>query len=384
LTQDVTIYDTQSEAAMGKALALTDRLASALQTVVGTGDLSKLTAAERVEYYGAACRSLGLNPFTRPFQFISLQGKVVMYATKDATDQIRSLNSISIESPQITFTDGMVVVTVTGRAPNGRTDTEIGAVALTENIKGEARANAMMKAITKAKRRLTLSLCGLGMLDESEIDDISGAQVLEMDDAGTIRHPGASPAFDSLKSARDNEPKAETAPARTRKPKANENEVLYPAAEPATVRTPQSPTGRNRMAEPVAEVPITVSPETPVVESNVVESVAEELADDLPFDDEPTLPNRKPGEPRKFADGEAFVEAIITLVRDTNEHKDEIEPPLLRSVKFDDVAQILNIERSRKALIAFYDRFKCDESQIWHLRTELIRRASGQDGDELE
>jgi hypothetical protein len=137
------------------------------------------------------------------------------------------------------------------------------------------------------------------------------------------------------------------------------------------------------MAEPV----ITDEPE-------VVESVATEISepaqgavDDLPFDDDeaPSAgPDRKPGEPRKFADGEAFVEAIIELVRDTNEHKDEIEPPLLRSVKFDDVAQILNIERSRKALIAFYDRFKCDESQIWHLRTELIRRASGQDGDELE
>jgi len=45
-----------------------------------------------------------------------------------------------------------------------------------ENLKGEARSNAMMKAETKAKRRVTLSICGLGMLDESETDSIPGAR----------------------------------------------------------------------------------------------------------------------------------------------------------------------------------------------------------------
>ncbi len=32
-----------------------------------------------------------------------------------------------------------------------------------------------MKAETKSKRRVTLSLCGLGMLDESEVETIPGA-----------------------------------------------------------------------------------------------------------------------------------------------------------------------------------------------------------------
>lgn len=31
-----------------------------------------------------------------------------------------------------------------------------------------------MKAVTKSKRRVTLSICGLGMLDESEADSIRG------------------------------------------------------------------------------------------------------------------------------------------------------------------------------------------------------------------
>jgi hypothetical protein len=39
-------------------------------------------------------------------------------------------------------------------------------------LRGEARANAMMKAETKAKRRATLAICGLGMLDESEMSGL--------------------------------------------------------------------------------------------------------------------------------------------------------------------------------------------------------------------
>jgi hypothetical protein len=67
---------------------------------------------------------------------------------------------------------------VTARAtmPDGRHDESIGAVPI-EGLKGENRANALMKGETKAKRRVTLSICGLGILDESEVESIAGAQV---------------------------------------------------------------------------------------------------------------------------------------------------------------------------------------------------------------
>jgi hypothetical protein len=45
-------------------------------------------------------------------------------------------------------------------------------------LKGEALANAEMKAVTKAKRRLTLSICGLGWLDETEISTVPDAEVV--------------------------------------------------------------------------------------------------------------------------------------------------------------------------------------------------------------
>ena len=51
---------------------------------------------------------------------------------------------------------------------------DIGAVNIA-GLKGEAYANAIMKAETKAKRRATLDLLGLGVLDESEADSIPNA-----------------------------------------------------------------------------------------------------------------------------------------------------------------------------------------------------------------
>jgi hypothetical protein len=40
------------------------------------------------------------------------------------------------------------------------------------NLKGEALANAIMKCETKAKRRVTLSICGLGLLDELDVETL--------------------------------------------------------------------------------------------------------------------------------------------------------------------------------------------------------------------
>lgn len=68
---------------------------------------------------------------------------------------------------------------MTARAtdPAGRSDEAIGAVSVA-GLRGDALANAIMKAETKAKRRVTLSIVGLGWLDESEIETIPAA-VLE-------------------------------------------------------------------------------------------------------------------------------------------------------------------------------------------------------------
>ena len=44
-----------------------------VEKVVIGGDLAGLNAAQRAEYYGAVCRSLGLNPLTKPFEYLDPQ-----------------------------------------------------------------------------------------------------------------------------------------------------------------------------------------------------------------------------------------------------------------------------------------------------------------------
>jgi hypothetical protein len=56
--------------------------------------------------------------------------------------------------------------------------------------------NALMKAVTKAKRRVTLSICGLGMLDETEVETIPSARPVTVQETGeivegeTVEEPG--------------------------------------------------------------------------------------------------------------------------------------------------------------------------------------------------
>jgi hypothetical protein len=150
--------------------------AEIISKLVLKGDVSGLSEIERVRYYTMFCESLGLNPATQPFQFLNLNGKQVMYAKKDATEQLRKINGVSVTSLNSKIEQGIIIVTATGADKTGRTDAATGAVNVA-GLKGDAMANAIMKAETKAKRRLTLSICGLGILDETELETIPGAAV---------------------------------------------------------------------------------------------------------------------------------------------------------------------------------------------------------------
>jgi hypothetical protein len=141
-----------------------------LEQVVIGGDLSKLPPKDRLTYYSEVCRSVGLNPLTKPFEYITLNGKLVLYAKRDATDQLRALKGISIRIVSRELLGEIYVVTAQAKSV-GREDESTGAVAIA-GLKGADLANAYMKAETKAKRRVTLSIAGLGMLDETEVDDV--------------------------------------------------------------------------------------------------------------------------------------------------------------------------------------------------------------------
>lgn len=165
-----------------------DDVGELMEQVVVNGDLQRLTPNQRLEYYNRVCESMGLNPLTQPFQYIRLNGRLTLYATRAAADQLRRLHNVSITNLDVDLTDDMAVVTCSGSDGSGRADTDVGVVPL-KGLSGDARANAILKAVTKAKRRMTLSLCGLGWLDETEVEAIPDAQPVTVTVSGEITEP---------------------------------------------------------------------------------------------------------------------------------------------------------------------------------------------------
>ena len=143
------------------------------------GDLSKLSAGDKVRYYNGYCERMGLDPFTKPFDILRLNGKEVLYCTRSGTQQLNKLHKVShlITSRDTNAEAGVYIVTSKASLPDGRCTESIGAVNIA-GLKGEAYANAIMKAETKAKRRATLDLLGLGVLDESEAETIPNASTV--------------------------------------------------------------------------------------------------------------------------------------------------------------------------------------------------------------
>jgi hypothetical protein len=163
----------------------------AIEHALIAGDLQALTSTQRVAYYRRVCESLGLNELTKPFGYILLNGKLTLYALKGATDQLRRVQGVTLTRVTTELLGDVYVVTAHARTPDGREDQDIGAVSV-KGLAGEALANAYMRAITKAKRRVTLSICGLGWLDETEVDTIPGARILpeELGAAVTVTPDG--------------------------------------------------------------------------------------------------------------------------------------------------------------------------------------------------
>lgn len=168
---------------------------SVMEKVVIRGDLSSLSPQERFLYYSKVCESLGLNPLTKPFDYLQLDNKLVLYAKRDCTDQLRRLQKISISIASRERIGDVYCVTARGTTADGRFDESMGVVSLTKKetawdemrrryvptgnivpLSSDELANALMKAETKAKRRVTLSLAGLGMMDESEIETVENTQ----------------------------------------------------------------------------------------------------------------------------------------------------------------------------------------------------------------
>ena len=158
-----------------------------IEKVLIGGDLSPLTPEQRVEYMKAVCKSLGLNSLTGPFGYILFKEKenapekLVLYAKKDCAEQLRKIHRVSV-IPRTTkreVTGDFATTEIALMDATGKTDTATGIVYLwrkynnqSYRLTGQKLADAIMKSETKAKRRGTLSICGLGILDEMDLESV--------------------------------------------------------------------------------------------------------------------------------------------------------------------------------------------------------------------
>jgi hypothetical protein len=162
------------------AIELSDRL----EHVLILGDLLQLTPEQRIEYVRVFCKTLGLNLAARPVDYILFREdgggeKLELYLNARGAAQLRKIHRISIipGSLQREIHGEHCIVSLSVRDGCGTTDSATGSVSLFKikngqriDFKGRDWDNAIMKCETKAKRRATLSVCGLANLDESQLD----------------------------------------------------------------------------------------------------------------------------------------------------------------------------------------------------------------------
>ncbi len=145
------------------------------ESIVLRGDLSGLNEGQKKEYYLFRCKQVGLDPAAKPFDLLKLNGKEILYANAGATQQLCAIHQLSTQITHRERIDDIYVVSVRVTAANGRVSENQGAVSV-GNARGDALANAILKATTKAIRRAVLAHCGLGMMDETEVETIPEAR----------------------------------------------------------------------------------------------------------------------------------------------------------------------------------------------------------------
>lgn len=180
----------------------------AIQRLVLQGDLGGLTKTQQAKYQQMLCSQYGIDWKTKPFDIITAQGRTFLYANRNCFDQLRQKHKVSIKILERVLTEQVFYVRAYAELPDGRCDEALGAVGIA-GLKGDYLANAMMKAETKAKRRVTQSITAMSLPDETEIETIPSVQA-ELQAPRRIS-PGPGPEIGAIKDiTRAVEPAGET------------------------------------------------------------------------------------------------------------------------------------------------------------------------------
>jgi hypothetical protein len=179
--EKVEVEKAQKAREQSPGLATNDIEAIEAKVSVSGGDLRILEPHERVRYYRHLCAKLGLDPTFAPIQFVELDGKLRPYITRAGAEMLRAKHGVSTAILKSEIQGNLFIVLVRATTPDGRTEESV-AVADLRDKRGNDLGNACLFAETKAKRRATLSLLGLGyFLDETEVLSIQGAKLNAFD-----------------------------------------------------------------------------------------------------------------------------------------------------------------------------------------------------------
>jgi len=138
-------------------------------------DLESLNEAQRQDYVKAICKHLGVPDNLNLIALTYVDdaegpSRLVAYAKRGATENVRNGLQINIESLTHQMIGGSIVFTAVAKSDKtGRREIATGSKWI-EGLQGTQLDDAIMTAQTRALRRVTLQFIGAGVLDESEVN----------------------------------------------------------------------------------------------------------------------------------------------------------------------------------------------------------------------
>jgi hypothetical protein len=164
----------------------------------------KLTDADRAMYLEYKAIQVGLDVNSSGLQWLTLSGKMLLYATRHTADQLATRHGLSVSVTEQTDHNGVMVVTATAKNDTRAVD-DVSACKITgadgTPVSHDTVSKMVKICVTQAKRRAILSFVGLSCMDETEVDAIekAGADVHRETAAPSVPTPPAPSAMAAVK-----------------------------------------------------------------------------------------------------------------------------------------------------------------------------------------
>ena len=139
-------------------------------------DWAGVSDGDRLKAVMAICKALDIPTPLNPFKFINMKGRVVLYAPSEASQLLADAKKASVLITGKVLDQETGIYTVECRVTTQARTVDNYACVYIGDLKGEARANAMMKCATKAQRRTVFGAFGLSVADDDDLAFIPPAE----------------------------------------------------------------------------------------------------------------------------------------------------------------------------------------------------------------